>query len=193
MLYLIFNEGYTASSGTDLHRADLAREAIRLTRMVRRQLPDDGELAGLLALMLLTDSRRAARTGPGGDLIPLDEQDRARWDREQIAEGTALVTQALAASALGPYQLQAARSPPYTRRLLARRAPTGPRCTCFTRSWSGSHRTRWSPSTAPSRSPRPRGRRPASRCCPHWTVMSGWRTTTGCIQYARTCWKRPVI
>ncbi|GAA1656560.1 sigma factor-like helix-turn-helix DNA-binding protein [Fodinicola feengrottensis] len=108
VLYLIFNEGYTASSGTDLHRADLAREAIRLTRMVRRQLPDDGELAGLLALMLLTDSRRAARTGPGGDLIPLDEQDRARWDREQIAEGTALVTQALAASALGPYQLQAA-------------------------------------------------------------------------------------
>ena len=80
MLYLIFNEGYTASSGHELHRADLAREAIRLARLVHALLPDDGEVAGLLALMLLTDSRRRARTTPDGDLIPLDEQDRARWD-----------------------------------------------------------------------------------------------------------------
>ncbi len=107
-LYLIFNEGYIASSGSDLQRADVAREAIRLTRMVRRQLPDDGEVAGLLALMLLTDSRRAARATPGGDLIPLAEQDRTRWDRELIAEGTALISAALASSQLGPYQLQAA-------------------------------------------------------------------------------------
>jgi RNA polymerase sigma factor (sigma-70 family) len=108
VLYLIFNEGYTASSGNDLHRADLAHEAIRLTRMVHRQLPGDGEVAGLLALMLLTDSRRAARTNADGDLIPLAEQDRSRWDRELIAEGAALITAAMAGSPLGPYQLQAA-------------------------------------------------------------------------------------
>jgi RNA polymerase sigma factor (sigma-70 family) len=108
VLYLIFNEGYTASSGDSLHRADLTREAIRLTRMVRRLLPEDGEVAGLLALMLLTDSRHAARTTPGGDLIPLAEQDRARWDRALIDEGTALISAAMARSALGPYQLQAA-------------------------------------------------------------------------------------
>jgi RNA polymerase sigma factor (sigma-70 family) len=108
VLYLIFNEGYTASSGSALHRADLARESIRLTRLVRRLLPGDSEVAGLLALMLLTDSRRAARTGPGGDLIPLDEQDRARWDRALIAEGTALAAVAVGAATLGPYQLQAA-------------------------------------------------------------------------------------
>jgi predicted RNA polymerase sigma factor len=108
VLYLIFNEGYTASSGDVLHRADLAREAIRLARLVRRLLPGDTEVAGLLALMLLTDSRRAARTGPGGDLIPLDEQDRSQWDAALIAEGTALAAAAMAGPALGPYQLQAA-------------------------------------------------------------------------------------
>jgi RNA polymerase sigma factor (sigma-70 family) len=108
VLYLIFNEGYTASSGTELHRADLAREAIRLTRMVREQLPEDGEVTGLLALMLLTHARREARTTDEGDLVPLDEQDRTRWDRELIDEGTELVKASLAWSALGPYQLQAA-------------------------------------------------------------------------------------
>ena len=108
VLYLIFNEGYTASSGNALHRADLAREAIRLTRLVHRLLPADGEVASLLALMLLTDSRRAARTGPGGELIPLDEQDRARWDRALIAEGTDLASAAVGGATLGPYQLQAA-------------------------------------------------------------------------------------
>jgi RNA polymerase sigma factor (sigma-70 family) len=109
VLYLIFNEGYTASSGTNLHRAELAHEAIRLTRMVGQQLPDDGEVTGLLSLMLLTDARRDARTGPGGDLIPLADQDRKRWDRELITEGTALIGTAMAGSTtLGPYQLQAA-------------------------------------------------------------------------------------
>jgi predicted RNA polymerase sigma factor len=108
VLYLIFNEGYTASSGRELDRPDLAREAIRLTRVVRAQLPDDGEVSGLLALMLLTHARREARTTPAGDLVPLDEQDRARWDRALIDEGTELAKASLAGPALGPYQLQAA-------------------------------------------------------------------------------------
>ncbi|MET7804025.1 RNA polymerase sigma factor [Micromonospora chersina] len=108
VLYLVFNEGYTASSGAELHRAELTGEAIRLARELRRLLPDDGEVAGLLALMLLTDAHRAARTGPGGELVPLTEQDRTRWDRAGIAEGVALVTEALTWSAPGPYQVQAA-------------------------------------------------------------------------------------
>jgi predicted RNA polymerase sigma factor len=108
VLYLIFNEGYAASSGPDLQRADLTAEAIRLTRGVHRRLPDDGEVAGLLALMLLTDARRPARSGPDGALIPLSEQDRSRWDRMSTQEGRALIEQTLAHAPIGPYQLQAA-------------------------------------------------------------------------------------
>ncbi|MGW5667292.1 RNA polymerase sigma factor [Micromonospora sp. NPDC003776] len=108
VLYLIFNEGYTASSGADLQRPDLVAEAIRLTRSLHRALPADGEVAGLLALMLLTDARRPARTGPDGVLVPLAEQDRTRWDPDAIQEGVALVTRAMAGSPPGPYQLQAA-------------------------------------------------------------------------------------
>jgi RNA polymerase sigma factor (sigma-70 family) len=108
VLYLIFNEGYTASSGPSLQRVELTTEAIRLARQLRRRLPGDGEVAGLLALMLLTDARRPARTGPDGALVPLAEQDRSRWDAQAIAEGVALITQALASAPIGPYQLQAA-------------------------------------------------------------------------------------
>jgi RNA polymerase sigma factor (sigma-70 family) len=108
VLYLIFNEGYTATSGTNLARDELSAEAIRLTRIVLRLVPDDGEVAGLLALMLLTEARRPARTAPDGALVPLDEQDRTRWDARAIAEGVALVSGALASKPLGPYQVQAA-------------------------------------------------------------------------------------
>ncbi|WP_437961903.1 sigma-70 family RNA polymerase sigma factor [Sorangium sp. So ce119] len=108
VLYLIFNEGYTTSAGPELHRTDLSSEAIRLMRAVHALLPDDGEVAGLLALMLLTDARRAARTGPAGELIPLHEQDRRLWDQRAIAEGVALVTAALSRGAIGAYPLQAA-------------------------------------------------------------------------------------
>lgn len=109
VLYLIFNEGYaTSSSGVALQRIDLSREAIRLTRLLHGLAPDEPEVAGLLALMLLTDARRDARTGPKGELVPLAEQDRSRWDRCMIAEGVELVTKALARGVVGPYQLQAA-------------------------------------------------------------------------------------
>ena len=107
-LYLIFSEGYTSSSGAELQRSDLANEAIRLARAVRGLLPDETEVAGLLALMLLTDARRPARTGADGELIPLAEQDRALWDRRAIAEGVALISDTLPRGAVGPYQLQAA-------------------------------------------------------------------------------------
>jgi RNA polymerase sigma factor (sigma-70 family) len=108
VLYLVFNEGYVSSGGPDLQRPDLAVEAIRLTRTLHGLLPDNGEVAGLLALMLLTDARRAARTGPAGELIPLDEQDRTLWDRSQIVEGTTLVSRTLSRGTVGVYQLQAA-------------------------------------------------------------------------------------
>jgi RNA polymerase sigma factor (sigma-70 family) len=108
VLYLIFNEGYASTSGPSLHRVELSTEAIRLARMVHRLLPDDSEVAGLLALMLLTDARRPARAGPDGALIPMAEQDRSRWNAGYIAEGVALITAALPRGATGPYQVQAA-------------------------------------------------------------------------------------
>jgi RNA polymerase sigma factor (sigma-70 family) len=108
VLYLVFNEGYTTSSGPELHRADLTGEAIRLTRMLLRLTPDDGETAGLLALMVLTDARRAARSDSHGSLVPLADQDRSLWDTAMIAEGVALVSSTLGRGLVGPYQLQAA-------------------------------------------------------------------------------------
>ncbi len=108
VLYLIFNEGYASSAGPHLQRVELSREAIRLTRSVQTSTPDDAEVAGLLALMLLTDARRPARTGPDGELIPLTKQDRTLWDQAEISEGIALLTAALSKGSIGAYQLQAA-------------------------------------------------------------------------------------
>jgi RNA polymerase sigma factor (sigma-70 family) len=108
VLYLVFNEGYASTSGPDLQRAELSAEAIRLVRLVHRLLPEDGEVAGLLALMLLTDARRPARTGPDGALVPMAEQDRGAWLADRIAEGVALISAVLPCGNPGPYQLQAA-------------------------------------------------------------------------------------
>ncbi len=119
VLYLIFNEGYASSTGRELQRTELSEEAIRLTRMVQRLLPDDGEVAGLLALMLLIDARRPARTNAAGELIPLAEQDRTLWDRALIAEGIALINRAIGNGAVGEYQLQAAIAAVHDRALQA--------------------------------------------------------------------------
>ena len=108
VLYLLFSEGYAASSGDAVVRTDLSGEALRVTRLLHRLVPDEPEVSGLLALLLLTDARRAARTGPGGELVPLDQQDRSLWDRRAIAEGVALLDAALPLGRPGPYQLQAA-------------------------------------------------------------------------------------
>jgi len=108
VLYLMFNEGYTATSGPNLQRPDLTAEAIRLTRLLHRLRPGDGEIAGILALMLLTDARRAARTDVDGSIVPLADQDRRLWDAAAVAEGTALLTRTLGAGPVGPYQIQAA-------------------------------------------------------------------------------------
>ncbi|MFD6249975.1 RNA polymerase sigma factor [Streptomyces roseolus] len=108
VLYLVFNEGYTASGGEELTAPELSTEAVRLARLLHRLVPDDAETAGLLALMLLTDARRPARTGPHGELVPLADQDRTRWDAALVAEGIALISRTLPRGRVGPYQLQAA-------------------------------------------------------------------------------------
>jgi RNA polymerase sigma factor (sigma-70 family) len=108
VLYLIFNEGHTASAGDSLQRVDLAEEALRITRLLCQATGEAGEVAGLLALMILTHARRDARTGPGGNLIPADRQDRSRWYADEIAQGIRIVEETLRTGPLGPYQLEAA-------------------------------------------------------------------------------------
>jgi RNA polymerase sigma-70 factor (ECF subfamily) len=108
VVYLVFNEGYTASAGDSLTRQEIGAEAIRLARLLRALMPDEPEVSGLLALLLLTESRRAARTTPAGELVVLADQDRARWNRELIAEGQGIVRECLRRNQPGPYQVQAA-------------------------------------------------------------------------------------
>jgi predicted RNA polymerase sigma factor len=150
VLYLIFSEGYAPSRGDAVTAPVLSDDAIRLTRWVRRLLPDEPEVAGLLALMLLTDARRPARTAQDGiSLVPLAEQDRSRWDRAKIDEGTALVTAALAQGNAGPYQLQAAIAAMTRPRRWT--TPAGRRSSDSTTCLSSPRRTRSPPSAGPSR------------------------------------------
>ena len=186
VLFLIFNEGYLATGpDTDPVRHDLTAEAIRLTRLIHALMPDDGEVAGLLALMLLTEARRTARLSASGELVSLDEQDRGAWDAALIADGHRLVRERLAAGgAPGRYQILAAISAVHTS---ARKCatPTGRRSSPSTTSWSASTPRRSSPSTGPSRSPSLTARRW------HWRPSTVWRTNwpgiTPTMRPAPTC------
>jgi predicted RNA polymerase sigma factor len=158
VVYLIFNEGYTASSGSSLVRDDLCREAIRLGRLLAQLMPDEPEVLGLLALMLLIESRRATRTTPAGDLVLLTDQDRGLWDRELIGEGQALVSQCLRRAQPGVYQIQAATTPSTATPPRCRTRTGGRSSSSMTCCWR-SPRARWWPSTARRRGGR--GRRAA--------------------------------
>ena len=134
MIYLLFNEGYAASAGSSLVRTDLCTEAIRLGRVLARLMPDEPEALGLLALMLLHDSRRAARVDHQGELVTLDDQDRSTWDAGEIAEGLAVLDGALRRGEPGPYQVQAAIAACHASAVAPTR-PTGPRSRCSMASW----------------------------------------------------------
>ena len=142
VVYLVFTEGHTASGGDQLARADLCAEAVRLGRLLHELLPEEPEVSGLLALMLLTESRRPARTTDDGDLVPLADQDRRRWDRTLIAEGQALVTSACAAGSPGRTRCRP-RSPRCTTRRPGWRTPTGGRFSGCTTCWRCAHPGRW--------------------------------------------------
>ena len=182
VLYLIFTEGYAASTGDALVRGELVAEAIRLARILHRLLPAEREVAGLLALLLLVDARRAARTGPAGELVLLAEQDRSRWDADRIAEGRALLEAALPADPPGRTRCRPP-SPPSTTRPSTRPGRTGRRWWRSTTCWPGWRRRRWSSSTGRSRWPCATGRRPA------WPCSTGWPATPACA--ATTCCRRP--
>ena len=165
VVYLIFNEGYQAASGADLRAATTsAAEAMRLGRLLAELMPDDAETLGLLALMLLTDARRSARTAADGGFVPLSRQDRSPWDRAQIDEGIATLDRALRLRRPGPYQVQAGIAAPTTSRADA--GATDWRA--IVRLYEGHQRDRAVPgrrrSTTPSRSASPTARAPGSRC-----------------------------
>ena len=147
VLYLIFNEGYAATSGDALVRRDLCREAIRLGRVLVELMPDEPEAIGLLALMLLHDARRDARVGPSGEIVLLEDQDRSLWDRERIAEGSALVERALRMRRPGPYQIQAAIAALHDGAASARETDWPEIAGCSTTRSPRSSRRRWSSST----------------------------------------------
>ena len=189
VLYLIFNEGYTSSIGAALHRTELSGEAIRLTRAIHRRLPDDPEVAGLLALMLLTDARRPARTGSEGELIPLDKQDRQLWNRDAIAEGVALVSRTLPKGAVGPYQLQAAIAAIHDEAATADETDWAQILALYTAAGAD---VRQSHGVAQSRDCGRHGartRRRARRCWISSIAMDGWPDTTGSTPCARICWR----
>ncbi len=144
VLYLVFNEGYTATSGPDLHRTELTAEAIRLTRVVHRLLPEDGEVTGLLALMLLTDARRPARTRRDGSLVPLEEQDRSRWDQEADPRRRRARSRTRWRRRRSARTSSRRRSPPSTTKPSPRPTPTGARSSGCTTSSSAWRRIRWS-------------------------------------------------
>jgi predicted RNA polymerase sigma factor len=192
VLYLTFNEGYASTSGSSLVRVDLTAEAIRLARLLRRLLPDEVEVAGLLALILLTDARRPARTGPAGELVTMADQDRGRWNAALIQEGVALVTDALGPGSPGPYQLQAAiaalhdEAPSFDAtdwpqivalyELLMQAADNPIVARTMPRRW------RWH-----------RVQRPACAFWSSWPATSGSPAITGCTPLARTCRKWRLI
>ena len=194
VLFLVFNEGYLATGpDTDPVRHDLTAEAIRLTRLVRALMPEDGEVAGLLALMLLTEARRTARVSASGELVPLGEQDRGAWDAALIAEGHRLVRERLAAGvAPGRYQILAAINAVHTSARDDGATPTGRRSSPSTTSSSASTPRRSSPSTGPSRSPSSTARR--WRWRPSTVSRTGWPATTPTTRPAPTCcagWAAP--
>ena len=187
VLFLVFNEGYLATGpDTDPVRHDLTAEAIRLTRLVRELLPEDGEVAGLLALMLLTEARRTARVSASGELVALDEQDRGAWDAALIAEGHRLVRERLAVRG-GSGSLPDPRGDQRRAHLRSRDAttPTGGRSSPSTTSSSASTPRRSSPSTGPSRSPSSTARR--WRWRPSTVSRTGWPAITPTTRPAPTC------
>lgn len=188
VLYLIFNEGYTATSGRDLQRSDLAAEAIRLTRAVHAQLPADGEVAGLLALMLLTDARRAARTTPDGDLIPSPNRTARAGTAPPSPKGSPW---SATPSPVRRWVLTscARRSRPCTTRRRATRTPTGWRSSPCTRYWSGWSPAPWSAWATRSRWPWCTGPGGPWPCSKTWTGTSGWPVTTASRPYGPTCWR----
>ena len=191
VLYLIFNEGYTTSAGPHLQRLELSREAIRLTRCVHALLPDDAEVAGLLALMLLTDARRLARTGPDGELIPLTKQDRTLWDQAEIAEGIALLTAALSKGSIGPYQLQAAIAAVHDEAGATPRIPTGRRSWRCMNCSSACPTIPWWRSITPSPRPWCTAHPKGSSCSARSTPMRELPAIIASTPFAPICWKWP--
>ena len=185
VVYLIFTEGYAASAGEDLVRADLADEAIRLARILHRLLPAEPEVTGLLALLLLVDARRGARVDAAGELVSLEDQDRGLWDADRIAEGRDLVVAALCGPAPGRTRCRR-RSPPCTTRRPTSPRPTGRRSSRSTTCWRGCPRRRWSSSTGRWRWRCATARRPVSRRWTRWTPTR-CGTITRFRRRGRTC------